>query len=99
MSAESQATAVLLPHQRYRKRRVLRSLNWRRLAVASAVAGIASFACVHVAMNAPLSKEQSFINECRKLNGLVIKDQDGSVMDNKLICLRREALLGWHARD
>lgn len=99
MSAESQATAVLLPHQRYRTRRAKRRLNWRRLAMVSVLAAVASFTCVHVAMNAPLSKEQSFINQCRELNGLVINDQDGSVMDNKLICLRREALLGWQARE
>ncbi|MGI9409244.1 MAG: hypothetical protein ACR2OV_04165 [Hyphomicrobiaceae bacterium] len=54
---------------------------------------------VHTAMNTPLSEEESFANKCRQLNGLVLKDPVGKVMDDRLVCLRREALLGWRSRE
>ena len=90
--------AIPLPHER-RRQGVRYRLNWQRLSIVSGVCAIGSFVFVHTAMNAPLSEEQSFANKCRQLNGLVLKDPVGKVMDDKLVCLRREALLGWRSRD
>ena len=75
--------------------RVRYRVNWHRLCAACLLAAIASFASMHFVLNAPLSDEQTFSKSCRQLNGVVLRDPVGSVMDNKLICLRREALLGW----
>ena len=87
----------LLPHQRPRqaRARIRYRVNWQRLCAACLLAAIASFASIHFVLNAPLSEEQAFANSCRQLQGIVLRDRDGTVMDNKLICLRREALLGW----
>lgn len=97
MRATQQEFERLLPHQRVPEagHRVRYSLNWRRLCGACALAAIASFASIHFVLNAPLSEEQAFANSCRQLQGIVLRDPNGTVMDNKLICLRREALLGW----
>ena len=99
MSIAHPPTVVLLPHQKFYRQRRFYRLDWRRLSIVSGICAVMSFVFVYSALNAPLSKEQSFINQCRKLGGLVIRDPKGAVMDNKLICLRREALLGWQARD
>ena len=77
---------------------VYKRLNIKRLTAASALVAITTFTCVHAALNAAPSEEQVFMDRCRQLNGLAIQDPEGKTMDKKMICLRKEAVLGWLAR-
>ena len=88
----------LLPSHRWSDPGKKWKVSWLRLIMASLVLMVMSFSSVSALLNAQQSPEEKFVEACSKLNGFLIRDDDGLSMRPKALCIHREALLGWLKR-
>jgi hypothetical protein len=84
----------LLPHQLWRDPGKEWRISWSRLALACLFLTAMSFMTVHAYLNMPKSEEERFMEACRQLGGVLVRNGDGVTMDAKALCIQRDALLG-----